>query len=127
MTEDRDREDRLPDRVGHGRHGLAAQLGSEHIRRPMVTIPSSKLLRAEQNGMDISATEVELLVRERLDQHPHFRGRTSLVAVEMAGETIVLSGRVPSYYLKQLLQEAVGPMPDGVNIDNQVEVAWPGS
>lgn len=103
------------------------RLGSERIRRTMASVPSSEPPKAEQNGTDLSATEVVLLLRERLAQHPHFRGRTSLFAVEMVGETIVLSRCVPSYYLKQLPPQAVKLMPGVVNIDNQVEVAWPGS
>jgi len=44
--------------------------------------------------------------------------------IELIGETIVLMGRVPSYYLKQLLQEAVMAIPGVVNVDNQVRVFW---
>ena len=65
--------------------------------------------------------------RERLEQHPHFRGRAGVLGMEMAGETIVLTGCLPSHYLKQLLQEALKALPGLVNIDNQVHVMWPGS
>jgi len=67
---------------------------------------------------------IVLLVRRRLEQHPHFRGRSSMFIIELIGETIVLMGRVPSYYLKQLLQEAVMAIPGVVNVDNQVRVFW---
>ena len=66
-----------------------------------------------------------LFIRERLEQHPHFRGRTALVHVELQEETIVLSGRLPSYYLKQVLQEAILLISDAVLIDNRVEVMRP--
>jgi len=77
------------------------------------------------HGTDSPIKGLALLVRERLEQHPHFRGRASLLAIELTEETIVLSGRVPSHYLKQLLQEAIRRMPGVVGIDNQVDVMRP--
>jgi hypothetical protein len=66
-------------------------------------------------------------IRERLEQHPHFRGRTSLLTIESIDGAIVVSGRLPSYYLKQLLQEAIKEIPDVSQIDNHVDVVWPTS
>lgn len=65
------------------------------------------------------------MIRERLEQHPSFRGRSSLLGIESAGGSIVLSGRLPSYYLRQLLQEAVMALPEVANVDNRVDVEWP--
>jgi hypothetical protein len=76
-------------------------------------------------GMDLLSVGLVLSVRERLELHPHFRGRTSLFAIEMVKETIILSGRLPSFYLKQLLQEAVRGVPGVTDIDNRVDVMWP--
>jgi len=45
----------------------------------------------------------------------------------MVGDTIVLSGCLPSHYLKQLLQEAIKVIAGVVDIDNQVDVLWPTS
>lgn len=64
------------------------------------------------------------LVRKRLEDHPHFRGRTHLLRVEAIGSTVVVSGPVPTYYLKQLLQEAVRAIPNVANIDNRVDVTY---
>ncbi len=64
-------------------------------------------------------------IRERLEQHPHFRGRTSLLTIESIDGLIVVSGRLPSYYLKQLLQEAIKEIPNVTQIDNHVDVVWP--
>jgi hypothetical protein len=61
-------------------------------------------------------------IREHLDDHPHFRGRTALLQIEAIGRSIVVSGRVPTYYLKQLLQEAIKAVPDVARIDNRVDV-----
>ena len=86
----------------------------------------SELVAAiEQDGTDFPSTGLVLLVRDRLEQHPHFRGRASLFSIELVGETIVMTGCLPSYYLKQLLQEAIKVMPGVVSIDNQVHVVWP--
>lgn len=61
-------------------------------------------------------------IRERLEDHPHFRGRTHLLQFEVAGRSVVISGRLPSYYLKQLLQEAVKAIPDVPDIVMRVHV-----
>jgi osmotically-inducible protein OsmY len=66
-------------------------------------------------------------IRERLEQHPHFRGRASLLTIESIDGSIVVSGRLPSYYLKQLLQEAIKEIPGVEKIDNHVDVVWPTS
>jgi hypothetical protein len=63
-------------------------------------------------------------IRERLETHPHFRGRTQLLKIEAVGGSVVLSGRLPTYYLKQLLQEAVRAIPDVERIDNCVDVIF---
>ena len=101
----------------------ATNRDSELIRGSMVPAVSSGLLPgAEQDGTDLLITGLVLLVRRRLEQHPHFRGRASLFTIELVGETIVVTGRLPSYYLKQLLQEAIRATPGVVNVDNQVLV-----
>jgi hypothetical protein len=61
-------------------------------------------------------------IQKQLDDHPHFRGRTKLFRIESIGRSIVVSGRVPTYYLKQLLQETIKAVPEVVHIDNRVDV-----
>ena len=75
--------------------------------------------------MDSQVNPVVSLIRERLDVHPHFRGRAHLIRIKSSGGSLVLSGRVSTYYLKQLLQEVVKLVPDIGNIDNRVDVQWP--
>ena len=59
---------------------------------------------------------------QALDAHPHFRGRTNTIRIECRRDTLILTGRLPSFYLKQLLQEALRGV-DGVGrIDNHVAV-----
>ena len=49
------------------------------------------------------------------------------VACECAGDVLYLQGRVPSFYFKQLAQEAVGRLPGVGRVVNQIEVAPPPS
>ena len=107
---------------------VATTLDDEPIRDPMVSAGSFEIVTTvEQDGTDLPSTELVVLVRARLEQHPHFRGRASLFTIELVGETIVMTGSFPSFYLKQLLQEAIKVMPGVMNIDNQVHVVWPNS
>ncbi|MHB0957166.1 MAG: hypothetical protein ACYC6N_20755 [Pirellulaceae bacterium] len=79
----------------------------------------------EQDDERGAATELVVLVRSRLEQHPHFRGRSYLFNIELVGETIVMTGHFPSFYLKQLLQEVIRVTPGVICMDNQVHVVWP--
>ena len=65
------------------------------------------------------------LIREGLERHAHFRGRCTLLGIDFVEETIVLSGRLPTYYLKQLLQEEIRLNPAVTIIDNRVTVMRP--
>jgi len=77
------------------------------------------------NGHSEAATLVVNCAVCRLEEHPHFRGRPGAFQLEFQQGTIILSGRVPSFYLKQLLQEALRDI-DGVErIDNRVDVVCP--
>ena len=72
--------------------------------------------------MEMQVSPTVSSIRERLKDHPHFRGRCGLLQIKSIGDSIVLSGRLPTYHLKQLLQEAVRLTPSAKQIDNQVEV-----
>jgi hypothetical protein len=91
----------------------------------MLSTASSRFVEVEYNEPDVPNNEIVSSIRERLEQHPHFRGRTSLLQIEEIGGAIVVSGRLPSYYLKQLLQEAIKGSPDVTKVDNHVDVVWP--
>lgn len=70
----------------------------------------------------IAPQSVELQVMRLLDDHPVFRGRVETIEAAYCAGKLVLSGRLPSFYLKQLLQEAVRHV-DGIQmIDNRVVV-----
>ena len=78
--------------------------------------------RTDGRGTDSPGTGLVSSIRERLEGHPHFRGRASLLEIALVEGTVVLSGCLPSHYLKQLLQEAIRGIPGVVRIDNQVYV-----
>ena len=62
------------------------------------------------------------IARSYLERHPHFRGRVNEVAISQEGRTLLLTGRLPSFYLKQLVQEAVRHVPGVQNVRNMIDV-----
>lgn len=63
--------------------------------------------------------------RRTLEQSNLFRGRSKLIQIDENDGRLVLQGRLPSYYLKQMLQTLLRDI-DGVErIDNQVSVDYP--
>lgn len=66
------------------------------------------------------------LARHQLEQHPHFRGHIGDLSIQERGSTLCLSGRLPSFYLKQLVQEALIRLPGVGEIDNEIDVVNPG-
>jgi osmotically-inducible protein OsmY len=66
--------------------------------------------------------DLSTVARQYLESHPHFRGRTSGVSVVQEGRNLCLTGRLPTFYLKQLVQEAVRHVPGVQNVINQIDV-----
>ncbi|HEX3600923.1 MAG TPA: BON domain-containing protein [Lacipirellulaceae bacterium] len=66
--------------------------------------------------------DLSIVARRHLENHPHFRGRLNDVAVDHDGRTLILTGRVPTFYLKQLLQEAVRHVPGVHHVRNLIDV-----
>jgi osmotically-inducible protein OsmY len=63
---------------------------------------------------------------ERLDHaitnSPYFNGRK--LRFEAAGNSVVLSGEVDSYFQKQMAQETLRRVEGVSEIDNRLEVVW---
>jgi hypothetical protein len=74
--------------------------------------------------MNVATDSTLSRIRERLEDHPHFRGRTHLLQIEAIGSSVVVSGRLPTFHLKQLLQEAIRTIPGVAHIDNCVDVIF---
>ena len=71
------------------------------------------------------AADLSSLARDQLERHPHFRGRLTGLRIEHRGKTLFLSGRVPTFYLKQLVQEAVRYLPGVQHVRNEIDVVNP--
>jgi osmotically-inducible protein OsmY len=63
--------------------------------------------------------EAELNARLHVSQHAALRN----VTCRIDDDTVVLYGRVPSYYLKQLAQVKATTVPGVECVDNRIEVA----
>jgi osmotically-inducible protein OsmY len=64
-------------------------------------------------------------VREQLENHPHFRGRLEMLSIDQRGKTVYLSGQLPTFYLKQLVQEIVRHLPGVQTVRNEINVISP--
>jgi hypothetical protein len=69
-----------------------------------------------------SARSVEQRAHELLAQHPHFRGRAGNFEYEYREDVLIVRGRVPTFYLKQVLQTALRDVEGVICIDNRVDV-----
>lgn len=87
----------------------------------------SRTAKAAENGpceFDVDH-RVEDRARFLLERHPHFHGRSDWIQIRYRNRCLRLDGQLPSFYLKQLAQEALRNI-DGVEqIDNQIMVASP--
>ncbi|MCA9213489.1 MAG: BON domain-containing protein [Planctomycetales bacterium] len=62
-------------------------------------------------------------IRARLRKDSHLRCLESRLTIEQSGGTIVVSGRLYSFFLKQVVQEVVRRTPGVLTVVNQTEVA----
>jgi hypothetical protein len=60
--------------------------------------------------------------RDLIARHAHFRGRTNIFDFECNENVLVIRGSVPTFYLKQLLQDALKQLEGVYRIDNRVDV-----
>jgi hypothetical protein len=58
----------------------------------------------------------------RLSRHHHFRYHLNSLSVEHKKGRLTITGRLPSFYLKQLLQTVLRTLPEIKHIDNRVDV-----
>jgi hypothetical protein len=68
------------------------------------------------------SADLEQRAREILASHSHFVGRTHVFEFEVRDDIVIVRGRVPSFYLKQMLQNALKNLPGVRWIDNRVMV-----
>jgi hypothetical protein len=65
---------------------------------------------------------VEARARSVLEKDSRFRGRELHLDIHFEHGTLVLRGRLPTFYLKQLLQTLLKGVDDVRQIDNQVDI-----
>jgi hypothetical protein len=69
-----------------------------------------------------SAGTVEQQARELLAEHPHFRGRAANFEYQYREDVLIVRGRVPTFYLKQVLQTVLRDVEGVTCVDNRVDV-----
>jgi hypothetical protein len=72
-------------------------------------------IKRDEHGKSLGAR-----AEERLRRHPHHALRRVICEVESGA--LVLRGRLPSWYLKQLAQEAVADLEGVDRLENRIEV-----
>jgi len=70
-------------------------------------------------------SQIVCQARKQLSQCDLFRCRCDSISIEYLKGDLVLMGRLPSFYLKQVLQTALRGLPGVERIDNRVDVISP--
>jgi len=63
--------------------------------------------------------------RHALEASSLFRGRSKLIRIDESDGRLMLEGRLPSYYLKQMLQTLLRDVEGVEQVENQVAVEYP--
>jgi len=73
--------------------------------------------------------DLRLRAIQSLENNPNFHGRLASFAIQIESNdgTLILNGRVPSFYLKQVLQETLRHVAGVTNVENHVVVVKPRS
>jgi hypothetical protein len=81
------------------------------------------VVATERRGASIaSLADVSQTARSMLARHSHFRGRADRFEFVVDDCILQVRGRVPSFYLKQVLQTVLQGVAGIRRIDNRVEV-----
>lgn len=65
---------------------------------------------------------IEELACQCMRLHPRLYSVADVLEFHSDGRSLIVRGEVPTFYLKQLLQEALRELPGVARVDNQVEV-----
>ncbi len=79
-------------------------------------------VRLERETME---SRIVCQARKQLRQCDHFRCHCHSIDIEYQKGHLVLMGRLPSFYLKQVLQTILRGLPGVERIDNRVDVVSP--
>jgi len=83
------------------------------------------LLSNVQLEKETMESQIVCQARKQLSQCDHFRCRCDSIGIEYQKGDLVLMGRLPSFYLKQVLQTVLRGLPGVERIDNRVDVVSP--
>ena len=78
-----------------------------------------------KGSVKLQREEIVFRAYQCLDCHPHFRGRQLDIRIRNEESVLKLEGRLPSYYLKQILQTVLRQLDGVAGIQNDVEVFKP--
>jgi hypothetical protein len=67
-------------------------------------------------------SEAASRARDLVQTNPYFSTRASQFDFELAGDVLVVRGRLPSFHLKQMLQSLLGKVEGVARVDNRVHV-----
>jgi osmotically-inducible protein OsmY len=96
---------------------MPSTLRSSHIR------PSAKQdTPSRRSTVPRPCDGIDTHARRLVEHHPLFRGSAETIQIEQRAGKLVLTGRLPSFYLKQQLQEAVRSIDGVAGIENHVDV-----
>ena len=85
----------------------------------MESMIDDRHIRIDGAGQSCEVTE---LVRVRLAENCHFAMHWREISCSYEKGVLILRGRVPSFYLKQVLQTTLKGIPGVNRIDNRVDV-----
>ncbi len=88
---------------------------------PVLTEPKRRPIRTGQRAFPSAANPI-LEARRLLEASALFRSRSHLIHMQHLDGTLRLDGRLPSFYLKQMLQTILRDVDGITRIDNRVSV-----
>ena len=87
---------------------MATVSGTDESKYEGCSIPRMSIARTQK----VDDQQLSGKARELLECHPHFRGRSNWIEIKCSGNCMSLSGKLPSFFLKQLAQEVIRPLGD---------------
>ena len=79
-------------------------------------------MRTQNQRLIAAKLGIEELALQCVRLHPRLYAVSEMLEFDRDGATLVVRGEVPTFYLKQLLQEALRELAGVARIDNQVDV-----
>src|SRR5687767_522831 len=80
------------------------------------------LTKKQKRKSSTKRVKIEHRARTELDRHCHFRGRVDGFQFDDRGGVLTVRGRVPSFYLRHLLEDVLLRVHGVQSVDNQVDV-----